>query len=136
MKKNSFSQLIGSSTSFDQAIMPGNSKELLGVVRNYALKILSVSFSRTTKLHNRYRSAMNFTRFIVKLDKNHGSKYTIAYLKSAQLAIQRSASSEPVKSLRDLDPSMPFPRLVNGLPPMIGSRDRALIWDGHPGVIR
>jgi len=38
-------------------------------------------------------------------------------------------------SLRDIDPDLPLPRLINGLPPIIGPRDRAMIRNNHKSII-
>jgi hypothetical protein len=39
------------------------------------------------------------------------------------------------KSLRDLEKDLPLPRLINGLPPIIGPRDREMIRNNHKSII-
>lgn len=43
---------------------------------------------------------------------------------------------DALKSLRDLEPNLPLPRLINGFPAYINKRDRQLIRSGHGGVSR
>jgi hypothetical protein len=42
---------------------------------------------------------------------------------------------DPLPTLRVLEPGLPLPRLINGLPAFIQSRDRKLIKEGHRGII-
>lgn len=54
------------------------------------------------------------------LTKHHGIEFTVAYLKLSGLALSKFLAGEPVKSLRDLDPTLPLPRLRKcGLPKYI-----------------
>lgn len=60
----------------------------------------------------------------------------VKYLKACSLCLSKFVANQPLKSLRDLEPDMPFPRLVNGLPAIIGTRDRRSIRSGNNKVIR
>jgi hypothetical protein len=72
---------------------------------------------------------------ILTLNKNHGSLYTIKWLKACYVALQKSLAGDKLKSLRDLEQDLPLPRLINGLPTIIGPRDRAMIKRNHKSVI-
>lgn len=52
------------------------------------------------------------------------------------MAIQKAQAGDKLPSLRSLEPGLPLPRLVNGIPAFIGPKDRAYIRQGHPSVIR
>jgi len=69
--------------------------------------------------------------------KNHGSLTTIKYLKASQLAIQKAIAKDKIKSLREIDPSLPHPRLTRtGLPVFIPLSDRRAIISGSTSIIR
>jgi len=84
----------------------------------------------------RIRSFNNFYVSLRKIEKNHGAAYTIKYLKACQVSIQRVIAKSPYRTLRELEPDLPFPRLYSGLPSLIPLSDRRLIRQGHLGVIR
>jgi hypothetical protein len=77
-----------------------------------------------------------FARYLLYLRKNHGAEFVVAYLKAGQLAISKKVAHSPVKSLRDINPDFPLPRLANGLPSIIPLSDRRLITRGGYSVIR
>jgi hypothetical protein len=69
--------------------------------------------------------------------KNHGEEYTVKYLKLTQLSIQKCIGGKPIKSLRELDPSLSFPRVSNsGLPLIIPLSDRRAIMNRSKSLIR
>jgi hypothetical protein len=72
---------------------------------------------------------------ILHLNKNHGSLFTVKWLKACYVALQKSLAGNNLSSLRDLEKDLPLPRLINGLPSIIGPRDRALIKRNHTSVI-
>lgn len=45
-------------------------------------------------------------------------------------------AGQPLTSLREVEPDYPLPRLINGLPAIIGTRDRRSIRSGNGKVIR
>jgi hypothetical protein len=59
----------------------------------------------------------------------------VKYLKACYVALQKALAGDKLKSLRSLEPDIPLPRLINGIPTMIGSKDRALIRQGHIRII-
>jgi len=91
---------------------------------------------RISGLRNRVIIITNFFKLVLHLNKNHGSDFTIKWLKSCYVALQKAQADDNLKSLRDLEPDLPLPRLVNGLPSCIGSKDRFLIKGGNPNIIR
>lgn len=74
---------------------------------------------------------------IFRMVKNHGSNFTVKYLKACQLAIQKAIAKNKFDSLRDIEPTLCLPRLAtSGLPRIIPLSDRRLIMGGNPSVIR
>jgi hypothetical protein len=69
--------------------------------------------------------------------RRHGSEYLVKYLKACNLALSRFVAGDPVKTLRELEPDLPLPRLTrSGLPVIIGTRDRRSIAAKSHKVIR
>jgi hypothetical protein len=69
--------------------------------------------------------------------KHHGPVYVVKYLKSCQLALQKRISGERIKSLNEIDPDYPFPRLTrSSLPRIIPLADRRAILSGNAFVTR
>jgi hypothetical protein len=66
----------------------------------------------------------------------HGSLYTVKYLRACHVAVQHSIAGKPLNSLRAIEPDLPLPRLKTGLPAFIPVCDRRLIRQGHPGTVR
>lgn len=110
-------------------------KSLSRVLTKYAWKIISISTGKT-KVAPRLRRFNKFFMLIIKYYKNHGAAYTIKWLKACHLSVQRKLSNKPCSSLRDIEPNLPCPRLINGLPTFIGTMDRKMIRMNHPGTIR
>nr|UIW13826.1 MAG: RNA-dependent RNA polymerase [Rhizoctonia solani mitovirus 54] len=95
-----------------------------------------LAIGRTSGLVTRARSVNVFLDFVLKLKANHGSTFTIKWLKSGYVAIQKELGQDRLVSLRILDPELPLPRLNNGLPRGIPVSDRALIRSGDVSTIR
>jgi hypothetical protein len=95
-----------------------------------------LSLGRFDRLKERIRVSNNFIIFVLKLKKHHGAEFTIKWLKSCSVALQKAVGGDPMKSLRTLEPAMPLPRLINGFPAYINKSDRKLIRQGHAGVTR
>jgi hypothetical protein len=91
---------------------------------------------RISGLRNRVIITSNFFKLVLHLNKHHGSDFTIKWLKSCYVSLQKALANDNLKSLRDLEPDLPLPRLINGLPSFIGSKDRSLIKKGHTAIIR
>jgi hypothetical protein len=100
-------------------------------------RLLSACFPKATKFNGRLRQLHNFVQYLLKLDHSHGSVFVVKYLKSGQLAISKAIAGNPFKTLRDLEPDLPLPRLSTcGLPGVIPHMDRRAILSGSPSVIR
>lgn len=110
-------------------------RSLLRVLTKYAWKVISISTGKT-KVAPRLRRFNKFVVILLKFYKNHGASTTIKWLKACHLSVQRKLSNQPCKTLRDIDPSLPLPRLINGLPTFIGTMDRAAIRNNHAATIR
>jgi len=98
-------------------------------------QIIYLSFGRMRDLSSRFKVTQDFFKLILKINKNHGPDFTIKWLKANFVALQKSLGDDRLGSLRELEPKLPLPRLINGLPAVIQSRDRDLIRKGHKGVI-
>jgi len=69
--------------------------------------------------------------------KHHGETFTVKYLKSSQLALFKAIAGNPFKSLREIEPELPLPRLTtSGLPRFIPLADRRAILSGSSSMIR
>jgi len=83
------------------------------------------------------RTMYNFFSYLMSLRRKHGSTYVVKYLKITQLAIQKCIAGEKIASLRELDPTLSFPRVSNsGLPMIIPLSDRRAIKNKSTTVIR
>jgi len=115
----------------------GNFIELPGLIKRLGWRLLSASFPKLTKFNGRLRQLHNFSLHLLKMSKHHGPVYTVKYLKSAQLAISKAIAGNPFKTLRELEPDLPLPRLSTcGLPSVIPRGDRRAILSGSSSVIR
>jgi len=113
-----------------------NAKHLKLVLLTTGRIVIRACFRKTT-LVKRVRLLNNFYQMIIKYNKNFGKNSTIKYLKYLQLSIQKAIAGQPFSSLRDIDPSIPLPRLSSsGLPTFISKKDRYLILHGSESVIR
>jgi len=100
------------------------------------IPVITVLALQSIRVTPRLRHMNKFLYMIYILNSNHGSLYTVKYLKACHIAIQRYLSGNRVLSLREIEPDYPFPRLKNGLPQFILSMDRAEIRAMNPKVIR
>lgn len=83
------------------------------------------------------RTMYNFSQYLLSLRRKHGSEYVVKYLKLSQLAIQKCIAGEKIASMRQLEPSLSFPRVSNsGLPSAIPLSDRRAIMNKSTSVIR
>jgi len=133
------SQLISKvSFSRDQRLISLESpKAFIDFLMKYSFKIIQLSIHKKSKVVNKVRLFHNFGRYLLFLNKNHGSLFVVKYLKAAQLSLQRKLAGSPFSSLREIEPDLNLPRLSkSGLPAFIGSRDRASILAGNHQVIQ
>jgi hypothetical protein len=99
-------------------------------------KVVSLSMGRVGSLSDRIRIAHNFFSRILKINRHHGSEFTVKWIKANQVVLQKYMGGDKVKSLRSIEPNLPLPRLINGFPAIINRRDRDLIRSGAKGVLR
>jgi len=114
-----------------------SSQAFLDFLQKYGFKIIKLCIHKRSKLVPKLRMLHNFGRYLIYLNRNHGSTYVVKYLKAAQLSIQRKLAGQPFSSLREIEPDLNLPRLSScGLPAIIGTRDRKAILSGSVQVIR
>jgi len=138
--KTTFNKIISKVSKLRLSSVPNmvslsNKKLLLTLFKEHAWKLISIS-SGKSKVAPRLRRFNKFITLVFRVHSHHGSSYTIKWLKACHMAVQKKISSTPFKSLREIEPSLPLPRLVNGLPSFIGTMDRKAIKANVPGTIR
>jgi len=99
-------------------------------------RLVCLSLGKASSVTARVRSAYNFITFIEKMNRHHGSVYTIKWLKASHVALQKFLGGDKITSLRSIEPNVPLPRLINGCPAIINRADRKLIREGHAGLAR
>lgn len=99
-------------------------------------KFVILSLSTHKKVTSRIRLIHKFSTYLLVMTRRHGAEFTVKYLKACNLALSKFVAGEPFKSLRDIEPDLPLPRLVNGLPAIIGTRDRRSLRNNNIGVFR
>jgi hypothetical protein len=71
------------------------------------------------------------------MTRRHGPEFTVKYLKACNLAVSKFLAGQPMKSLREIEPDLPLPRLSSsGLPSIIGTRDRRSLYVRDLKIIR
>lgn len=115
----------------------GNLIELPVLVKKVGWRVLAACFPKLTKFNARLRQLSNFSQHLLRMRKHHGDVFVVKYLKASQLAISKAVAGNPFKTLRELEPDLPLPRLsTSGLPAVIPLRDRRSIQQGHSSTIR
>lgn len=99
-------------------------------------KIIYLSYDRTGRIRDRLVIANNFVQFIAKMNKNHGPKFTVKWMKACAVALQKWLGNNSVKTLRELEPQLPLPRVINGCPSIINKGDRQEMRRGNIHMIR
>lgn len=96
----------------------------------------TVALGRWDRVKERVRITHNLLVHIQNMEKNHGTAFTIKWLKACTVALQKYLGGDPLKSLRSLEPNLPLPRLINGCPAYINKRDRELMRMGNSNISR
>jgi len=119
-------------------ISPSNTKVFLAVLKGLRWRLTSLSLhSSKRKILPKIRLTARFISYLLSMNRRHGTTYVVKYLKASQLAVQRYLAGNPLKSLRELEPDLPLPRLSSrGLPTIILSRDLALLGNKGEAVCR
>jgi len=95
-----------------------------------------VVYGKSSLISNRVQTLNNIVLYIHRLNRNHGSAFTIKWLKCCHVAFQRYLGRNPVLSLRDLEPGLPLPRVYRGIPSIIPKCDRGRIQRGDKPTIQ
>jgi hypothetical protein len=121
----------------ERMISLGNSFELPALFKELGFRLLSACFPYRVKFTNRL-SQLNMIRgYLLQMKKHHGARTVVHYLKACQLAVQKKIAKDVIKSLRDLEPLLPLPRLTRArLPRIIPLADRRAIAQGSVSTIR
>lgn len=69
---------------------------------------------RDKKVTNKLRVYHRFVLYLLFLNRKHGTTYVVKYLKASLLAIQKVIAGTPFKSLSEIEPDLPLPRLSKG----------------------
>lgn len=110
-------------------------KSFVRVLSKFIPNLIKISTGKT-QISPRLRRFNKFLGLLFRVHKYHGSAYAVKWLKANHMAVQRSLSSSPMTTLRELEPQLPLTRLINGLPPFIGTMDRKAIRNNCPSTIR
>jgi len=114
-----------------------NSIELLALSSRLGWRVSLAIFGRQGRTSFRLRQIHNFFNYILRMNRKHGGKYVVSYLKFSQLAIQKAIAGNKLESLRELDPSLSLRRLTSsGFPRYIPLHDRRAMKSGSTSVIR
>lgn len=110
----------------------------MSFIKKFSWRIISLAISkRGESISTTIRLYHNFGSHLLKIQRNHGEVAAVKYVKACQLALQKKVAGQPLKSLRDLEPDLPLPRLSkSGLPIVIGLRHRYAISRGATKTIR
>jgi hypothetical protein len=95
-----------------------------------------LSMQTATHLAWRIRLTKSFLSFLLKFNREHGSTYTVKWMKAGLVAIQKELGQDRLVSLTTLGAALPYSRLSNGLPRIIPASDRGRIRTGDVKVIR
>lgn len=133
----SIKSLMSDKPREESMISLDNPFELSALFKEYGNRLIVSCFPDTVKLNHRSRQLNNFGNHLLSLKRRHGATYVVHYLKCSQLAVQKGISKDQINSLRELNPSFPFPRLSrSNLPKIIPLSDRRSIMSGCPSIIR
>lgn len=118
-------------------IMKRSQGSLADLITAFGWRVISVAFPNKVKFAGRLRLLKLFSVYIYRMYKVNGAKQCVAYLKAAQLAVQKSIGKDKISNMNELDPSLMRSKLTGyGLPVIIPTRDRKLIAGGHGTIIR
>lgn len=99
-------------------------------------KAIALSYDNHESVLARLKISKSFLSLLLKMHRAHGPTYTVKWMKACSVVIQKSLGGEQLSSLRAIEPNVPMPRLINGLPACIFLKDRKLIRDNDAKTIR
>jgi hypothetical protein len=133
----SLSNLFRDNVVSEPMVSLNNSIELLALSTKLGWRLTLIIFGRQGRISFRLKQIHNFFRYLLIMNKKHGGKYVVSYLKCSQLAILKAIGRNKVTSLREIEKSLSLPRLSNsGLPRYIPLADRRAIMNHSVSVIR
>jgi len=105
---------------------------------NHLRKIYFIVFDdfKAIRIRDRLVMTNNFLQFVSKMIRNHGAVFTVKWLKACTVCLQKWLGDDTVKSLREIEPGLPLPRVINGCPAIINRHDRKLMRSGNKHIIR
>jgi hypothetical protein len=113
-----------------------NSEEFLAVLRRYG-RIISRTLFAKSKVSTRLQLLTKLGHMMLRISRHHGPNFTVKYLKALTVCLQRYLGGRPLKSLREIEPDLPLPRLTSsGLPNFIPTRDRRELGKLTVSVVR
>lgn len=109
----------------------GNPFELPRLLNKLGWRVISACTDLEVSLFSELRTLQGFGRYLLSMTRNHGSTYTVKYLKACHLALQKCISRDRINSLREIEPDLPLPRLsASRLPRFIPlAHRRAILAD-------
>lgn len=115
----------------------GNSFELLRFLRAFGWRVIFACSDSKISIFRELKILTIFAKYLLSMNKHHGSTYVVKYLKSCHLALLKAISKDKIKSLREIEPDLPLPRLTkSSLPRFIPLSDRRAILSGNTFRIR
>lgn len=133
----SLTNLFRDNVSSESMVSLNNSFELLALSSRLGWRLVIIIFGRQGRVSFRLKQIHNFFNYILLLNRRHGGKVAVSYLKCSQLAIQKAIGRNKLRSLRELEPGLSLPRLTSsGLPRYIPLSDRRAILSGSKSIIR
>lgn len=112
-------------------------KPLSSLLSTIGWKLIILIQESNKKATNRIRLLHKFHLYLRQITKDNGVEFTVKYLKACSLALSKVLAGSPLRSLRELEPDLPLPRLKScGLPKIIGTRDIKSLRSGSYKVAR
>lgn len=105
-------------------------------IRGYLPKFLILVFASPSLVKVKSKMVYAFVAHLNKMYKHHGADFTVQWMKSCFVCLQRYLGDDRIASLRDIQSDLPLPRLINGLPMIIPKSERSRISRGEPKAIQ
>jgi hypothetical protein len=118
-------------------ISPLDVKTFRTFLKTFGWRVVANVFLKRDHIVAKLQLTYRFGNYIISLSGRNGVPFAVRYLKACSLALQRAIAGSPVKSLREIEPDLPLPRLSkSGLPIIMGISDRRAVMSGGVSVIR
>jgi hypothetical protein len=133
----SFKNAFKDNIRHEPMVSLGNPFELLRLIGSIGWRVISACTDSRVSLFRELKILKGFAGYLLLMTKRHGATYTVKYLKSGHLAIQKSISKDHISSIKDIEPDLQLPRLsTSKLPRFIPLSDRRAIRSGNAFRIR